>query len=78
MQSRGQLEHHRVPDSKSGPQRSATDLGVLSARPGLRTRRADGGTYDPVAVRVVASVFPKTGKAKRGRTLDGLQADLFI
>ena len=68
---------YRVPDSKSGPGRSATDLGVLRVPPGLRTRRPDGSAYEPVSVRVVASIFPKTGKAKRGRVLDGYQVELF-
>ncbi len=68
---------YRVPDSRSGPRRSAADLGILTVHPGERTRRPDGGCYEPVAVRVVASVFPKTGKAKRGRILDGMQVELF-
>ena len=68
---------HRVPDSGCGPRRSATDLGILTIHPGKRTRRPTGGVYEPVIVRVVACVFPKTGKAKRGRTLDGLQVELF-
>jgi len=67
----------RVPDSKSGPERSATDLGVLRVHPGPRTRRPDGSAYEPVSIRVVASIFPKTGKAKRGRVLDGYQVELF-
>ena len=66
-----------VPDSKSGPRRSAADLGVLTIRPGARTRRPDGGVYEPVSLRVVASIFPNTGKAKRGRTIDGFQVELF-
>jgi len=68
---------YAVPDSKSGPRRCATDLGALSVPPGERTRRPDGGSYEPVEVRVVASIFPKTGKAKRGRILDGYQVELF-
>ena len=68
---------HAVPDSQSGPRRKATDLGVLTVPPGDRTRRADGGQYEPIEVRVVASIFPKTGKAKRGRILDGYQVELF-
>jgi len=68
---------YRVPDSRSGPRRSAADLGILTVQPGERTRRPDGGCYEPVAVRVVASVLPKTGEAKRGRTLDGMQVELF-
>jgi hypothetical protein len=68
---------YRVPSSGCEPRRSATDLGILTVRPGTRTRRPDGGTYEPIAVRVVASVFLKTGEAKRGRTLDGRQVELF-
>lgn len=66
-----------VPDSGAGPQRAAADIGTLSIHPGKRTRRPDGSVYEPVPVRVVASIFPKTGKAKRGRTLDGWQVELF-
>ncbi len=68
---------HRVPDSLSGPVRAAADLGVLRIAPGLRTRRPDGGVYEPIDVRVVASVFPTAGEANRGRTLDGWQVELF-
>ena len=68
---------YAVPDSKSGPRRYATDLGVLTVSPGERTLRPDGGSYEPIDVRVVASIFPKTGKAKRGRILDGFQVELF-
>jgi hypothetical protein len=66
-----------VPDSRSGPQRAATDLGVLTVLPGKKTRRPDGTTYEPVTVRVVAAIFPKSGAAKRGRTIDGWQVELF-
>ena len=68
---------YRVPDSKAGPQRAATDLGIFTVHPGERTRRADGSVYEPIQVRVVASIFPKTGKAKRGKTIDGWQIELF-
>lgn len=68
---------HEVPDSKAGPRRAAADIGLLTVAAGARTRRPDGSAYAPVTVRVVASVFPKTGKAKRGRTLDGWQVELF-
>jgi len=68
---------YAVPDSKSGPRRRAADLGVLTVHPGDRTRRPDGGSYQPVEVRVVASIFHNTGKAKRGRSLDGYQVELF-
>jgi len=66
-----------VPDSLSGPRRSAADLGVLTVKPGKQTRRSDGGVYEPITVRVVASVFKNAGKAKRGRILDGRQVELF-
>ena len=66
-----------VPDSGAGPQRTAADLGILTVAPGERTRRPDGTRYEPVEIRVVASIFPKCGEAKRGRTLDGWQVELF-
>ena len=68
---------YQVPNSGSEPQRAAADLGILTVHPGNRTRRPDGGNYEPVDVRVVASIFPKTSDAKRGRTLDGWQVELF-
>ena len=68
---------YRVPDSLAGPRRAAADLGILTVHAGRQTRRPDGGRYEPVCIRVVASVFDKTGKAKRGRTLDGRQVELF-
>lgn len=68
----------RVPDSKSGPRRSAADIGVLTVHPGERTRRPGGAMYEPVTIRVVATIFKKTGDAKRGRTIDGYQVELFV
>ena len=68
---------YQVPNSGPEPQRAAADLGILPVNPGNRTRCPDGGNYEPVNVRVVASIFPKTGDAKRGRTLDGWQVELF-
>ena len=68
---------YMVPDSGSGPQRGATDLGELTIKPGEETKRPDGTDYEPVRVRVVASRFPKTSKATRGRILDGWQVELF-
>ena len=68
----------RVPNSGSGPTRSAADLGVVTIRPGRKTRRPDGSTYEPLTLRVIASAFPKEGKAQRGRTLDGWQVELFV
>ena len=68
---------HQVPSSGCEPQRAAADLGELTVAPGERTRRPDGRIYEPVTVRVAASIFPKNGKAKRGATLDGWQVELF-
>jgi hypothetical protein len=66
-----------VPDSGCGPQRSAADIGILRIAPGERTCRPDGTAYEPVSVRVVACIFPKRGAAKRGRTIDGWELELF-
>ena len=66
-----------VPDSGSGPQRGATDLGEMTIKPGGKTKRPDDTDYEPVTVRVVASRFPKTGRAKRGCVVDGWQVELF-
>jgi len=69
---------YRVPDSLSGPVRAATDLGMLTLHAGSKTRRPNGERYEPITVRVVASVFPKDGEAQRGRVLDGWQVELFV
>lgn len=66
-----------VPDSKSGPQRSATDLGLITVHPDRKTRRPDGTAYEPVTLRVIASRYPRSEKANRGRILDGWQVELF-
>ena len=68
---------HRVPDSLCGPPRSAADLGTLTVRAGKRTRRPNDDIYEPITVRVVACLFQKRGEAKRGRTVDGMQVELF-
>lgn len=72
-----EAEWHLVPDSGSGPTRSATDLGILTIEPGRDTRRPDGGAYEPATLRVVASRYPRDGAANRGRVLDGWQVELF-
>jgi len=66
-----------VPDSPSGPKRSATDLGVLTVRPDRKTKHLDGTAYEPVTVRVVASRYPRTGAANRGRVIHGWQVEVF-
>ena len=70
---------HVAPDSLSGPQRSALDLGIVSVTPGRNTRRVDGSRYEPVAVRVVVSRYPRTEKDKKvdGYLLDGWQYEMF-
>jgi hypothetical protein len=68
---------HMVPDSRSGPRRSALDLGIVTVPPGADTRRADGTPYEPVATRVVVSRYPRAEKAEHGRVLDGWQYELF-
>lgn len=68
---------YEVPDSRCEPQRAAADLGVMTLNAGKQTRRPDGSAYEPVTVRIVACIFPKTGDAKRGRTLDGWEVELF-
>ena len=67
-----------VPDSGSGPRRSAMDLGVVTVRPGKETVQDDGTPYEPTAVRVVVSRYPREGKANHGRVIDGWQYELFV
>jgi len=67
----------QVPDSKSGPRRMATDLGIVELRANRNTRKADGSHYDPVRVRVVASVYKADDKPQRGRKMGGWQVELF-
>ena len=67
-----------VLDSGSGPRRLATNLGTVTLRPGARTRRPDGGKYEPVEVRIVASVYRDTTGRGAGRLLDGWRVELFI
>jgi len=68
---------YEVPDSRSGPRRSAADLGILTVHPGQATRRLDGRKYESIDVRVVVSRFPKAGKANHGQIVDGWQVELF-
>ena len=68
---------HRVPSSGCAPDRAAADLGLVTVAPGRDTTRPDGGSYEPITVRVVASIFPKSGKAGRGRVVDGWQVEFF-
>jgi hypothetical protein len=67
-----------VIDSLSGPRRLAADMGDFTLAPGKDTRRADGSEYDPVSVRIVASIYEDTGNKGRGRCFDGWRVELFI
>jgi hypothetical protein len=66
-----------VPDSLSGPVRAAIELGWHSIKPGKKTRKPDGSKYEPVRVRVVASLFPAARPASRGQFIDGMAVELF-
>jgi hypothetical protein len=68
---------YRVESSGAEPRRAAADLGVMQINPGKRTRRPDGSRYAPISIRVVATIFPKSGDAKKGATVDGWQVELF-
>ena len=67
----------RVSDSGCEPHRAAADLGRVTLTPDRNTKRPDGSGYEQVTVRVVASIFPKTGSATHGRIIDGWQVELF-
>lgn len=66
-----------VRDSRSGPRRSAADLGVITIRAGRDTLRPDGTPYDPIDVRVVVSRLPRDKDPDHGVVLDGWQYELF-
>jgi len=66
-----------VPDSGSGPKRSAADIGLVTLRPAARTRQDDGSSYEPVKVRVVVSRFQREGEPTRGKVVAGWQYELF-
>jgi hypothetical protein len=68
-----------VPDSLSGPRRSAMELGSITLAAGERTKRADGTAYDPITVRVIVSRYPEGKKKDRtGFALDGWQYEMFV
>ena len=67
-----------VPDSRSGPRRSAMDLGEVTVRPGKRTVRDDGVPYEPITVRVIVTRYPREGEAEHGRVIEGWQYELFV
>jgi len=65
-----------VPDSMSGPKRSAADVGIVTPRPSAGTQREDGTSYEPVRVRVVVSRFLREGEPGRGKVIAGWQYEL--
>jgi hypothetical protein len=69
-----------VPDSRSGPRRSAIDLGLVTLTPGKDVVREDGSPYAPVEVRVVVSRYPCDEESTRGRgcVIDGWRYELFV
>jgi hypothetical protein len=69
-----------VPDSRSGPRRSAMDIGLVTLIPGKETVRDDGSPYEPVEVRVVVSRYPcdEASTRGRGRVIDGWRYELYV
>ncbi|MDA1267037.1 MAG: hypothetical protein O2816_18305 [Planctomycetota bacterium] len=69
-----------VPDSRSGPRRSAIDLGMVTLTAGKDVMREDGSPYVPVEVRVVVSRYPCDEESTRGRgpVLNGWRYELFV
>ena len=68
---------YMVPDSGSGPRRSAMDLGMVTVRPGRNSVRDDGTAFEPIEVRVVVSRYEREGQPDHGRVIDGWQYELF-
>lgn len=69
-----------VPDSRSGPRRSAMDIGMVTLTAGQDTVRGDGSPYEPAEVRVVVSRYPcdESSTRGRGRVIDGWRYELYI
>ncbi|MCP3984439.1 MAG: hypothetical protein GY723_08615, partial [bacterium] len=69
-----------VPDSRSGPRRSAIDIGLVTLTPSKATVRDDGSPYEPVEVRVVVSRYPcdEASTRGRGRVIDGWRYELYV
>ena len=67
-----------VEDDRSGPRRSAIDLGIVTVQAGDQTRREDGTPFEPLSLRIVASRYVRSGEADHGRVLDGWQYELFV
>ncbi len=69
-----------VPDSRSGPRRSAMDIGLVTLTPGKDTVRDDGSPYEPVEARVVVSRYPcdDASTRGRGRVIEGWRYELYV
>jgi hypothetical protein len=77
---RARLENgawRRVTDSGSGPTRYAVELGMIELEPGRQTIRDDGGRYEPVPVRLVASRYPGPGHGC-GHLIGDNRFELFV
>lgn len=69
-----------VPDSLSGPQRQAVELGTWPWFAGKRTRQPDGQPYNPVSPRMVVSRFKSADPERKhgaGVLIDGWHYELF-
>jgi hypothetical protein len=69
---------HHVPDSRSGPRRSALDLGMVTIPAAEESHQSNGAPYDPIEMRVVVSRYPREREANHGVVLDGWQYELFV
>ncbi|MBA2321083.1 MAG: hypothetical protein H0V89_08005 [Deltaproteobacteria bacterium] len=70
-----------VPDSGSGPQRSATDVGWVHLEASERTLREDGSRFGAERVRLVMTRYPKHERSKkgaRGELIDGTVYEMFV
>ncbi len=67
-----------VPDSGSGPRRSATDLGLVTLTAAAQVLQDDGSPFEPVTARVVVSRFPTKKGRGRGRAIAGWRYELYV
>jgi hypothetical protein len=66
-----------VPDSGTGPKRSATELGYVTLNAADGVTRSDGTLYTPIEVRVVVSRFEREKDAQRGVVIENWQYEFF-
>ena len=70
-----------VPDSGSGPQRSAVDVGWVYLEASEKTLRDDGSRFAPERVRLVVTRYclqPGAEKGARGQHIDGTVYEMFV